>query len=219
MDQRVRLCQSCSWSAEQGKLFFPYPRSRLRIWSRETGSAAPSRVSLLILHTQAESGAFSRDSHPAFRHGQSTGIMVTHIARVWINRVRLPILLVVSGTGKMNIPLSAFVPDNFVSRDGFGSPVPHQPAHLHTQAESGAYLRDSSRVPRRRPYVHLNRHTPSGQSRVYRVTQLRTDGVHCRGSAGTGPVNLKVVPNEYCFRRSHHGPTHIRISFPYPLLV
>ena len=26
------------------------------------------------------------------------------------------------------------------------------------------------------------------------VTQLRTDGVHCRESAGTGPVVLKVVP-------------------------
>ena len=42
--------------------FFSCPRSRLRIWSRETGSAVPSRVSLLILHTQAESGAYSRDS-------------------------------------------------------------------------------------------------------------------------------------------------------------
>ena len=31
-------------SAEQGKLFFPSPRSRLRSWSRETGSALPSRV-------------------------------------------------------------------------------------------------------------------------------------------------------------------------------
>ena len=44
--------------------------------------------------------------------------------------------------------------------------------------------------------VHLfifNRHTPSGQSRVNRVTQLRTDGVHCREFAGTGPVVLKVV--------------------------
>ena len=47
-----------------------------------------------------------------------------------------------------------------------------------------------------------NRHTPSGQSRVYRVTQLRTDGVHCRESAGTGPVNLKVVPNGCCLGRS-----------------
>ena len=44
-----------------------------------------------------------------------------------------------------NISLSSFVPENLVSRDGFGSPVPRQPAHLHTQTESGAYLlRDSS---------------------------------------------------------------------------
>ena len=81
--------------------------------------------------------------------------MVTHIARVWINLVRLPILLVVSWTRKINIPLSAFAPENLVSRDGLGSPVPRQPAHLHTQAKSGAYLRDSSRVPRRRPFIYL----------------------------------------------------------------
>ena len=42
--------------------FFPRPYSRLRIWSRETGSAVPSRASLIIFHTQAESGAYSRDS-------------------------------------------------------------------------------------------------------------------------------------------------------------
>ena len=74
-------------------------------------------------------------------------------SRVWINRVRLPLLLVVSWTGKMNIPLSPCVPENLVSRDGFSRPVPRQPAHLHTQAESGAYLRDSSRVPRRRTFM------------------------------------------------------------------
>ena len=104
--------------------YFPVcPRTCLRIWSRETGSAVPSRVSLLF---------------------------------------------------------------------------------LHTQAESGAYLQDSSQVPRRRPFIDINRHTYAimGQSRVYRVTQLRTDGVHCRESAGTGPVNLKVVPNECCLGRS-----------------
>ena len=49
--------------------------------------------------------------------------------------------------------MSAFVPENLVSRDGFGSPVPRQPAHLHTQAEYGAYLRDSSRFPRWRPFM------------------------------------------------------------------
>ena len=54
---------------------------------------------------------------------------------------------------KNNIPLSPCVPENLVSRDGFSRPVPRQPAHLHTQAESGAYLRDSSRVPRWRPFM------------------------------------------------------------------
>ena len=41
-------CQSCSWSAEQEQLIFTCPGSRLRIWARETGSAVPSLVSLLI---------------------------------------------------------------------------------------------------------------------------------------------------------------------------
>ena len=53
----------------------------------------------------------------------------------------------------MNIPLSPRVPENLVSRDGFSRPVPRQPAHLHTPADFGAYLRDSSRVPRRRPFM------------------------------------------------------------------
>ena len=94
---------------------FPCPRTCLRIWSRQTGSAAPSRVSLLI------------------------------------SILRLDLVLT------------------------YGIP------------------------PEFRGGVHLfiyNRHTPSSQSRVYRVTQLRTDGVHCGEFAGTGPVNLKVVPNE-----------------------
>ena len=43
-------------------------------------------------------------------------------------------------------PLSLCVPESLVSRDGFSRPVPRQPVHLHTQAESGAYVRDSSRV-------------------------------------------------------------------------
>ena len=36
----------------------------------------------------------------------------------------------------MNISLSPFAPENLVSPDGFGRPVPRQPAHLRTQAES-----------------------------------------------------------------------------------
>ena len=81
--------------------------------------------------------------------------MVKHISRVRINRGRLPILLVSSSTGNMNISPSPFAPENLVSRDGFGSPVPRQPVYLHNQAESGAYFRDSSRVPRRCPFIYL----------------------------------------------------------------
>ena len=55
----------------------------------------------------------------------------------------------------MDFSLSPFAPENLFSRDGFGSPVPRQPAHLHTQAESSLYLlRDSSRVPQRRPFIY-----------------------------------------------------------------
>ena len=103
---------------------------------------------------------------------------------------------------KTNYSLSPFAPENLVSLDGYGSPVSCHPAHLHNQAESGACLKDSCRVPRRPLFIYLSRHTPSGQSRVYRVAPLRTDGVHCRESAGTGPVNLKIVPNGCCLGRS-----------------
>ena len=101
----------------------------------------------------------------------------------------LPILHVVSQTGKTDGSLSAFAPENLVSRGGFGSPVQRQPAHLSTQAKSSAYILYGI-PPEFRGGVLLfvlNRRTPSGQSRVYRVMQLRTDGVHCRESAGTRP--------------------------------
>ena len=38
-----------------------------------------------------------------------------------------------------DLSLTPFAPENLVSRDEFGSPVPREPAHLHTKAESGAY--------------------------------------------------------------------------------
>ena len=114
MDQPGKVTSSSRGQPNRENIYiFPCPRTRLRIWSREKGSAVPSRVSLLILYTQAGSGAYSRDSSP---------------------------------------------------------------------------------VSRRRPFIYFNCHIPSSQPRVHRVMQLRTDGVHCRGSAGIGPVFLKVVP-------------------------
>ena len=42
---RLPILLVVSWT---GKIIFPCPRACLRIWPRETGSAVPSRVSLLI---------------------------------------------------------------------------------------------------------------------------------------------------------------------------
>ena len=102
----------------------------------------------------------------------------------------------------MNIPLSPCVPENLVSRDGFSRPVPRQPVHSPYSGLIWCLLTEflpSSAAAS--IYLYKNRHTPSGQSRVYRVTQLRTDDVHCRESAGTGPVNFKAVPNECCLEQ------------------
>ena len=144
--------------------------------------------------------------YPPYRHISSMRMsgycMVTHLARVWINRVRLPILLMVSWNGKMDISLSAFAPENLGSRDGFGSPVPpacSSPYSGWIWCLLTGFLSSSAAAS---IYLFKNRHTPSGQSRVYRVTQLRTGRVHCRESALTGPVNFKVVPNECCVGRS-----------------
>ena len=41
--------------------------------------------------------------------------MVITYSRVWMNRVRLPILLVVSSKGKLNILLFPYAPENLAS--------------------------------------------------------------------------------------------------------
>ena len=106
----------------------------------------------------------------------------------------------------MNIPLSAFVSEDLVLRDGFGSPVPRQPAHLHTQAESGAYVRDSSRVPRRRPHFYLNRHIH------HRVSPEFIGSRNCVPMAFTAESPSAALAG-------HQGPIDIRLSFPHPLSV
>ena len=52
---------------------------------------------------------------------------------------------------------------------------------------------------------------------VYRVTQLSTDGVHCRESAGTGPVNLKVVSVTRAALAGHHVCVCVCVFFPFIL--
>ena len=48
MDQPGKVANPARGQLNRENIFFPCPRSRLRVWSRETGSAVPSRVSLLI---------------------------------------------------------------------------------------------------------------------------------------------------------------------------
>ena len=126
--------------------------------------------------------------------------MVITYSIVWINRVRLPILLVVSWTGKIVFPCPLACL-RIWSRET-GSAVPSRVSLLISILRLNLVLTYGI-PPEFRCGVHLwNRHTPSGQSRVYGLTQLRNDGVQCRESAGTGPVNLKVVPNGCCLGRS-----------------
>ena len=55
--------------------------------------------------------------------------------------------------------------------------------------------------------------------RVYRLLQLRTDDFHCRESAGTGPVVLKVVPLTSAALQVTMDQLMCASLFPHPLLV
>ena len=68
---------------------------------------------------------------------------------------------------------------------------------FYLDVKTGSYSWDSSQFPRRRPFLYLKPPfatgpvpSLSGHAIAYRLS----DGVHCRESAGTGPVALKVVP-------------------------
>ena len=68
--------------------------------------------------------------------------------------------------------------------------------------------------------VHVYRQPPTGQPRVYRATQFRTDGVHSRQSAGTGPVVLKAVRVMGAAFSGITMDQFLRASlFPHPLLA
>ena len=68
----------------------------------------------------------NRVSNPEYCTRMYLSIYV--VCRVWINRARVPILLVVSWTGENICSVSLFTPVYLVSGDRFGRPVPRQPA-------------------------------------------------------------------------------------------
>ena len=128
MDQPGEVANPARGQLNRENKYSPVPVTRVRIWSRETGSAVPSRISLLILHTQAECDSiiwsfitFSRVQYGSTGYGcQSNSWSADQEKRSFSL-------------------LSPFAPSLAVpSRVGL--------LILHTQAESGAYSRDSARL-------------------------------------------------------------------------
>ena len=121
---------------------------------------------------------------------------------VWINLLRLPILLVVAEHGKLIFLCLRSRLKIWSCETG--------PTVLSCVSLLISILRLNLMLTYEIPpefhggvhFLIYNHHTPSGQSRVYRVTQFRTNGIYCRESAGTRPINLKVIPNECCLGRS-----------------
>ena len=96
-----------------------------------------------------------------------------------------------------------------------GSAVPSRVSlfTLHTQAESGTQSLDFSRFSRRHPFIPSQ--PPPDQSRVSQVTQLRTDNVHRREAAGTGPLALKIVPvTDAAFSGILYTQLFVHLFFP-----
>ena len=121
-------------------------------------------------------------------------------------------------TGKTIISLSPFAPENLVSREKFGRPVPRQPVHS-PHLKVNLVLPDGIHPAFRDGVPLLIWSTAIGPVPSCQVTQIRTNGVHCRQAAGAGPVVLNVVPvTGTCLFRYHHGPLFVHLSFPTPTI-
>ena len=118
-----------------------------------------------------------------------------------------------------SLSLSPFEPGNLVSQDRFGRSVSRQPAHCPHSGWIWCLLTGFLPLPTTAS-ICLCRQPPSGQSRVYQVTQLRTDGIRCRESTGTGPVVLKVVlVTDAAFSGTTTDQFVCASLVPHPLLV
>ena len=144
--------------------------------------------------------------------------MVRTFSRIWINRAWLPILLAVGRTIFFPAPVRArefgLARRARQSRPASARSFPILRLN-HQSSIINLVLTYAGVPPAFRDGAHLYHQTPSDQSRVYRVTQLGTDGVYCRESAGTGPVVLKIVPVTCAaFSGFTINRFFIRLSFP-----
>ena len=204
-----------------GSIYYTLNRHRVSltqpaggVYHRESGGIRP--VVLKVAQTMGATYLFiyhapnnmrtSFPPHPLFIFGTTTPqqqqwictiqivCMLIAYSRVWINRGKVtnnPARDQLKTEKKTNISLSSLAPDNLTSRDGFVRPVPRQSAYSPYSGWIWCLLTVSSRFSRRSPSIYLYRHTSSGQSRVYRVTRVRKDGVHCRESTCTGSMSSR----------------------------
>ena len=147
--------------------------------------------------------------------------MVITYSRVWIDRVWLSTLLLVSRTRKVNIFLSPFAPENLVSLDGFGSPVQRQPCSFSILRLNVVLTHGI--LPAFRGGVHL--FIPptaigsvpglSGHANAYRWRSLPRVRRH-RASSPQGSSS-----NGCCLFRYDHGlwPIFVRLSFSTPTIL
>ena len=127
----LSLCRLCvcvflcsHWSLVDVRLIFFCPADHVPDWQPRVLLGMVEARSVNVKKTTTTTTTY--EISPEFRGGVH---LFNRSKIVWINRVSLPILLDVSWTGKINIPLSLFAPEDLISRDGFSCPVPRQPAH------------------------------------------------------------------------------------------
>ena len=144
--------------------------------------------------------------HPGKTHKCMHVCMVSAFSRVWINRVWLPILLVIR-CSRLRI---------WSHVTGLAIPSRVSLLILHTRAESifSAYSRDSSRFLPRRPFIPSTAIGPvpnrSGHAIVYRWRSLPRVRPHRASSPQGSPSN------GCCLVRCPHGPINVCLSFPTP---
>ena len=144
--------------------------------------------------------------------------MVITYGRVWMNRVRLLILFVVSWTGELNFSLSPFAPVNLVLETGSDvAPSRVSLLILHTQAEFGAYSRDPCRFPRRRPSMSSTATGSVPSLSGHTVAYRRRSLLRARRRRASSPQ--RSSSNGCCLFRFKHEPIFVRLLFPHPTLI
>ena len=99
--------------------------------------------------------------------------------------------------GQLNMEKCIISPRLIIWSRGIGSAVPSRASLLSfSKLRQSRVLTHGISPVLHGGRVHIYCQSPSGQSRDYRATQMRANGVHCRESIGTGPgppVALKAV--------------------------